>query len=90
MTAKTLFEVQTFTFCDGWINCWSVSDEHGTRPETFSTQAEAQAEIDELFQDIALQIEVGERDPDDGYNRDEYQIVEIPADTYRKEPANDQ
>jgi len=89
MATKTLFEVQTFTLCDGWINCWSVSDERGTRPETFSTQAEAQAEIDEFFQETELQIEVGERDPDDGYSRDEYQIVQIPADTYRLEPAND-
>ena len=83
MTTKTLFEVQTFTLCDGWINCWSITDELGTRPETFSNEAEAQAEIDEFFHDIELQIEAGERDPEDGYSRDEYQIVEIPADTYK-------
>lgn len=89
MTNKTLFEVQTFTLCDGWINCWSITDERGTRPETFGTRAEAQSEIDEFFQEIELQIEAGERNPGDGYSRDEYQIVEIPADFYGKEPAND-
>ena len=79
MITKTLFEVQTFTLCDGWINCWSIEDEHGSRPETFDTHAEAQAEIDDFFEEIELQIEAGERDPDDGYSRDEYQIVEIPV-----------
>jgi len=85
MKNTTLFEVQTFTLCDGWINCWSITDEQGTRPETFDTRAEAQAEIDTFFQEIELQIKAGERQPDEGYSRDEYQILEIPADTYRKE-----
>lgn len=83
MSNKTLFEVHTFTFCDGWTNCWSISDERGDRPETFPTYALAEAEINDFLVEIQIQIEAGERDPDDGYDRSEYQIVEIPFDKYQ-------
>lgn len=41
------FEIQTYTLCGGWVNCW-MTDE---RPETFATEAEAQAEIDQHVKD---------------------------------------
>jgi len=82
MTNKTLFEVQTFTLCDGWANCWLITDENGEQPETFKTEAEAQAEIDDFFEEVESQIANKERDPEDGYDRDEYRIVEILSDKY--------
>ena len=74
-----MFEVQHYTLCDGWVNCWTVYEEGDQigKPQTFATEAEAQAEIDEFFADIEEQIASGEREPDEGYDRDDFRIVEI-------------
>jgi len=69
------YEVQHFTLCDGWINCWTVDD----HPQTFASRSEAQAELNELFDDITQQIKDGDRAPDEGYDRDEFRIVPLPA-----------
>jgi len=61
MTGK--YEVHTWTLCEGWVNCWMVTEEKGNeRPDTYPTIEAAQAEIDELFEDIENQIKSGERD----------------------------
>ena len=36
------FEVQHFTLCDGWINCWTEDE----KPLTFASYAEAEADLD--------------------------------------------
>lgn len=49
---KMKFEVLTYTVCDGWVNCWSVTDRRGkTAPQLFDTWWEAQAEIDGYMAD---------------------------------------
>ncbi len=41
------YEVQHFTLCDGWVNCWRTIDGEGREvPETFATEAAAQAAIE--------------------------------------------
>jgi len=65
------YEVQHFTICDGWINCWSVDD----HPQYFASRAEARAELDEFFDDVAQEIKGGYRAPDEAYHRDEFRIV---------------
>jgi len=67
------YEVQHWTLCDGWINCWSVDDQ----PQLFATWGQAQAELDEFFADIAAEIKAGDRAPDEGYDRDEFRIVAL-------------
>ncbi len=72
------YEVQHHTLCDGWINTWTVIDhENREQPDTFETAAEAQTAIDDFFDDIAAEIARGERDADEGYDRDEFCVVEI-------------
>lgn len=72
------WEVQQDTLCQGWVNTWSIEGEDGTYvPQTFETEAEAQAEIDEFLCEIALQIERGERDADAGYDASEFQVAQI-------------
>ena len=73
------YEVQTWTLCDGWINTWSVSDETGEAPETFATQKEAQAALDEFLLDIQSEIDAGQRDPDEGYDPADFLIAEVAA-----------
>jgi hypothetical protein len=77
MTAQTLFEVQIFTICDGWINNWSTTDAHGSRTEAFESYAAAEAEINEYLDDSQLEIQAGERSADEGYDRKDFRIVEI-------------
>jgi hypothetical protein len=70
------YEVQTFTLCDGWVNTWMVHDENGRmEPETFATEEEAQAALDEFFADIQAEIDAGQREPDEGYDSEDFRIM---------------
>ena len=64
------FEVHHFTLADGWINTWSIWDEENDDfvPERFGTEAEAQAALDEFFDDLS---------PEQEYSRDEFRIVQV-------------
>jgi hypothetical protein len=74
------YEVQHFTLCDGWVNTWFAYAEDGScEPETFATEAEAQAALDEFFAEIEEEIAAGERGADEGYEPDEFRIVEVGA-----------
>ena len=69
------FEVQHNTLADGWTNTWSYEGDDGELiPETFPTVDEAQAALDEFFEDIRHEIVAGYRKPDEGYDRTEYRI----------------
>lgn len=74
-----MFEVQHYTFVDGWVNTYTVTDENGENPISlvFDTYAEAQADIDDYMGVINDQIKSGEREADHGYNVDEFRVVEI-------------
>jgi hypothetical protein len=49
---ETRYEVQTWTICDGWINTWSIIEDHAAIPETFANRKEAQEALDEFLSDI--------------------------------------
>jgi hypothetical protein len=68
------YAVLHYTLCDGWVNF--THDENG-KPVTYATREEAQADVDEFMADIAQQIKDGERDPEDGYSSDEFEIGEV-------------
>ncbi len=77
------FEVHEWTLCDGWSNCWTVTDKHGNeQPDTYPTIEEAQAEIDEFFAGFEADIKAGERAPDEGYDREEFRIFDIQKSEY--------
>jgi hypothetical protein len=72
------YEVVQFTLCDGWVNTWTVYDEHNqAMPETFAPEAEAQAAIDEFLAEISEEIETGQRDPDCGYDPSDFRVVMV-------------
>lgn len=48
----TKYAVLTETLCDGWINCWSTTENGTTTPILFNTESEAQAEIDDYIQSM--------------------------------------
>ena len=72
------YEIHTWTLCDGWINCWTTTDERGTlAPDTYPTVEATQAAIDEFLEDIQAEIDAGERAPDEGYDPEELGIAEV-------------
>ena len=73
------YEVQQYTLCEGWVNTWTICEEDITTPQIFDTQEEAQVELDEFFREIHEDIEYGEHDPDNGYNTEEFRVVEVKA-----------
>jgi hypothetical protein len=55
------YEVQTYTLCDGWINCWTTSkgDEEPV-PETFATREDAEDALDQYLIECAEAFECGD------------------------------
>ena len=73
-----MFELQQHTWVDGWVNASTTEDADGNEiPLVFDTHAEAQAEIDDYMGEIDDQIKSGEREADEGYDVDEFRVVEI-------------
>ena len=71
------YEIQHYTLCDGWINPWIIYKDGKDVPYIFDTKAEAQAELYEFFVDIANEIIRGEREPNEGYDQEEFRIVPL-------------
>lgn len=70
------YEVQHYTLFYGWVNTWSYAEADGSmQPETFATAAEAQAALDEFFQDLAEEVAAGQTAPHD---RDEFRVRYVP------------
>ena len=66
-----MFEVQTYTMCDGWINCWFLDG----KPQTFPTQESAERELNTF---LAFVEEAAARgDMDEAYSLEDYRIVEV-------------
>ena len=74
---KKRWELQNWTFADGWINTSTEENEKGEEvPLVFNTRAEAQAELDEFMGEITDQISSGEREAEHGYDWDDFRIRE--------------
>ena len=73
------YEVQTHTLCQGWINCWTVTEVGSSAftPETFPTREAAQIALDEFLAEIQSEITAGERTQDEGYSPEEFRIMEV-------------
>lgn len=75
---STKCEVQQNTICGGWVNTWHICENDRVEAsQTFDSEREAQAELDEFFSEIAEEIKRGERKPDDGYDPAEFRIVPV-------------
>jgi len=59
-----MFEVQTW-FSYGWDNCWSVDGD----PCVYVTEREAEAAIDEFFEDLSR------AGMDHLYSREDYRVI---------------
>ena len=73
MTKAPRFAVETYTLCQGFVNCWTVNDQ----PQIFSTREAAQAELDEFLVEIDEEIAAGERAEDDNYCPYAFRIMQV-------------
>jgi len=80
------YEVQHYTLSYGWVNTWSYAEADGVmQPETFATADEAQAALDEFFEDLEEEVAAGQMAPHD---RREFRIRSLPH--VQPQPTADQ
>ena len=78
------YEVQHTTLFYGWRNTWSYAEADGVlHLETFATAEEAQAALDEFFQDVGQEVAAGQMAPRD---RGEYRVRYVPAIPVAEQP----
>lgn len=68
-----MYQVLTYTLCDGWINCWTITDDQGERLETFTTLSEAELALDEYIEEHNAEFQ----ETDDHLTRDDFIIEEM-------------
>lgn len=66
-----MFQIETFTLCDGWVNTWTTDD----KPEVFATYESAVRALAEFYSDMAEDYEAGFLE--DLINPKEYRIVKV-------------
>ena len=74
------YAIMHATLC-GWEHWGHIEHTDGTtEPLWYDTREEAQAEIEEFLADIKDEIRSGEREFDEGYEAEEFAIVEFDSD----------
>jgi hypothetical protein len=75
---KEHFEVEHYTLLNGWINCWTTTDENGNEtPTRYDKFEDALNDLDELFDEVEAEIVSGYREPDMRYEDSDYMIVKF-------------
>ena len=69
-----MYQIETFTLCDGWVNTWQ--DDNGT-PVLFTTQSAAAAELKEFLEDTKDAFKCGHLDSP--YDSSDYRIAKLGA-----------
>ena len=66
---RLIYEVQTNTFADGWVNCWNEEFEGESIPITFDSASMAEAELEDFFHSM--------KDAGMDYDIADYRIVGV-------------
>jgi hypothetical protein len=69
-----MYQIETFTICDGWVNMWQ--DDDGT-PVVFTTEVAALAELNEFLEDTKDAFDCGHLDSP--YDSSDYRIAKLGA-----------
>jgi len=76
LSVLTVYEIQTHTLADGWVNTWTYEDSNGDmRPETFSSREAAQEALDDYLRDLADDVALGNITD---YDREDFRIQAVP------------
>lgn len=71
------WEVQQQTLCQGWVNTWSEEVDGESRPLRYDSKVEAETDLFAFIIEIDLEIAAGERDPDNGYDPEDFRVIEV-------------
>ena len=71
------WEVQHHTLCQGWVNTWSEEADGESRPLRYDTEDEAAFDLRCFLTEIDLEIAAGERDADNGFDPEDFRVVEV-------------
>jgi len=66
------YKVETFTFCQGWVNCWTDDAEN---PITFDSREEAQKEVDLFLKEQAEAVLCG--DMSEAYSSEDFRVTKL-------------
>ena len=66
------YKVETFTFFQGWINCWTDEAEN---PVVFDSRDEAEAELDEFLRDQEKAFKCG--DMAEAYSSEDFRVTKL-------------
>lgn len=69
-----MYQIETFTLCDGWVNMWQ--DDDGT-PVVFTTEGAALAELNEFLHDVESAYING--DIHTPYDSTDYRVTKLGA-----------
>lgn len=67
-----MFEVQTYTVCDGWVNTWSDENEV---PLRFDTHEEAQKELEDFIKETEEEAKAGNLA--EAYSIEDFRVVGV-------------
>jgi len=56
------YQVETFTLCDGWVNCWTTYEDSAAKECLFDSKAEAEHALREHVADLMYGFQAGELD----------------------------
>jgi len=71
------YQVEHYTWCDGWVNCESDGDGNKIYYETAD---EAQASINDFVEEWNEEVDNGTNELGDHYDVDEYRVVKVNID----------
>lgn len=74
--AKTQYEVQHYTLCDGWINTWTTYDENDNEiPITYESYEDAKEALKDFLNEEKKAYK--RKEIDNMYEEDEFRIEEV-------------
>ena len=76
------YEVQTYTLCGGWVNCWTTYEvnDNTSRPTTFATEQEAHVAVLEFFAEEREELSSEDRSEDELSGPEDYRVCEVNED----------
>jgi len=82
-----MYEVQHYTWADGWINTWTDDDQ----PVTYATEAEAQKALDEFLEEEKEEAALAALNGEDfyPYDPDEFRIWQVDLKKVSPEDARE-
>lgn len=57
-----MYQVEHYTLCDGWVNCWQTYKDQQPTPTLYETREEAEADLRDFIAECMTYFQSGELD----------------------------